>query len=153
MSRLIIWGGLGIVFLGILWWNYTTFVGSPWSADPNSTDCIKSQGVVTDIHASGGSARKSKETYHLTFEYTVDGESYDSKEQVTYNLFAGISLGDQVDICYMKDHPGRAAVLGNDIGGENALIVLLADIGVLVAIVLIVGAAVRQRKKERAAQV
>lgn len=145
-AKLIIWGGLGAVLLGILIWNYVTFAGGLWSADTSSPDCIKTKGIVTDIHAASGS-RKTKETYFLSFEYKVEGETYDEKEQVTYTIYNRTRLGDEVEICYMKDHPGRAAVIGNDIRGENAFWVIIADLAVIVVIVMLIRAWFKRRKR------
>ncbi len=149
-QKIVLWSfGLLIVLL-LGYWNYSTFVGGLWSANPKSPDCIKTMGIVTDIHASGGSNRKSSETYHLTYEYKVDGKGFDNKEQVTFNVFNRVTLGEEVEICYMKDHPSRAAVIGNDIQGENYFIVFLTDLAFLGFVFMIIRHTVRARKKAEA---
>jgi hypothetical protein len=150
-QKLVLWGFGLVVVLALVYWNYTTFVGGIWSADTNSPDCIKTKGIVTDIHASGGSARKSVETYYLSYEYKVGGETYDNKEQVTFNLYNRVRLHDEVDICYMKDHPSRAAAFGNDVRGENYFIVFITDLAFLIVVFLIIRSMIRQRKKAAAA--
>lgn len=152
-QKIVLWSFGFAVTLVLFYWNYSTFVGGLWSADPSSPDCIHTKGLVTDVHASGGSSRKSQETYFITYEYQVDGESYDNKEQVTFNLFNRTKLHDEVDICYMKDHPGRSAALGNDVKGESYFIVVVTDIAFLVVIFLILRSAIRSRRKAAAATV
>jgi hypothetical protein len=147
-SDRIVWIGLTVALLALLTWNYTTFAGGLWSADTDSPDCIKVQAIVTDIHASGGNSRKaSQETYSISYDYTVDGKTYDNKEKVDYNVYHRTRLGGEVEICYMKDHPGRAAVIGNDTSGDTAFYVVLADIGALIAIVLLIRDWMRRRRK------
>ncbi len=148
-KRILVMGGIGLAAVLILvYWNYTTFFGGLMSADPSSPDCIKTMGIVTDIHASGGGSKKSRETYHMTYEYKVDGKSYDEKEEVTYAIYNRTRLGSEVEVCYMKDKPSRSAVIGNDVRGQSYFIVVLADLAVLIALVLVIRAGIKRRKKE-----
>jgi hypothetical protein len=133
--------------LGLAFWNYTTFAGGLFSADTDSPDCIKVVGTVTDIHASVGSARKARETYYISYDYQVEGKTYSEKEQVTYNIYNRTRLHDDIEVCYMKDHPSRSGVVGNDIKGETAFIVIIADIVFLVLAFIIIRSAIKQRRK------
>ncbi|HEX2900959.1 MAG TPA: hypothetical protein VHS96_14675, partial [Bacteroidia bacterium] len=77
-KRMLVMGGIALLAILILvYWNYSTFFGGLGSADPKSPDCIKVKGIVTDIHAAGGGSKKTRETYHMTYEYKVNGETYD----------------------------------------------------------------------------
>lgn len=150
-QKIVLWSFGFAVLLALFYWNYTTFVGGLWSADPDSPDCKRIKGIVTDIHASGGTgSRRSAETYYLSYEYQVDGESYSNKERVTFNVFNRTRLHDEIEICYMKDHPGRVAVIGNDVDGESYFIVFVTDLAFFGFIFLIIRHRIRQRRKKAA---
>ena len=149
--KLIVFLSFTVIFLVLAYYNYSTFGTGFFSADPESADCIRANGLVTEIYASGGSSRKSRESYYLSYEYKVDGETYSSKDRVDYNIYNSTRLGAKVEICYMKDKPKRAAVIGNDIKGQDAFMVILVDLGVLAVIAFVIYRAIRKRKKSKAA--
>ena len=84
-KRMLVLGRIGLAaVLLLVYWNYTTFFGGLMSADPKSLDCVPTMGIVTDIHAAGGGSKKSRETYHMTYEYKVGDNTFKEKEEVTY---------------------------------------------------------------------
>jgi hypothetical protein len=138
--------GIAVVaFLLLAYWNYDTFFGGMLRADASSPDCIKTEGTVTDVHASKG-GRKTRDTYHMTYDYRVEGKTYSTKEEVTYNIFNRVKLNDRVEVCYMKDHPGRSAVVGNDIRGERGFLVILVDVAVVIVVVIVIRAGIKRRR-------
>lgn len=147
-QKLVLGGFALIVTLGLLYWNYSTFGTGFWSADPSSPDCIRVQARVKEVHGnSGTSSHRTVETYFMTYEYEVAGQVFSNKEQITFNVFNRSRVDEPIEICYMKDHPDRAAVIGNDVKGENYFIVLLVDIAFVVAVVFIIRSEIRNRRK------
>ena len=153
-KRMLVLGGIGLAaVLLLVYWNYTTFFGGLMSADPKSPDCVPTMGIVTDIHAAGGGSKKSRETYHMTYEYKVGDNTFKEKEEVTYSIYSRSRLGAEVESCYMKDKPSRSAVIGNDVRGQSYFIVVLADLAILIALVLVIRAGIKRRKKAATAAV
>jgi hypothetical protein len=137
----------GIAFLLLAYWNINTFTGGLFSAHPDSPDCIRTNGIVTEVYASGGSSKRPKENYHLRYVYEVDGEEYESREQVDYTIYTNTRLGTKIEVCYMKDKPGRSAIIGNDVKGSNAFYVILADLFVIGLIAYVIYAGIKRRRK------
>jgi hypothetical protein len=147
-KRRLVLGGIGLTaVLLLVYWNYTTFFGGLMSADPKSIDCIPTRAIVTDIHASGGGSKKSRETYHMTYQYKVNDQTFTEKDEVTYAIYNRMRLGADVEICYMKEKPSRSAVIGNDVRGQSYFIVLLVDLVIVIALVLIVRSWFTRKKK------
>lgn len=136
-----------VSFLLLAYWNVNTFTGGIFAAHPESPDCLRTNAIVSEIDASGGSARKPRENYYITYEYEVAGEEYDNRERVDYNIYNSTKLGAKIEICYMKDHPGRSGIIGNDIKGQDSLWVILVDLGVIALIVFVIYFAIKKRKK------
>jgi hypothetical protein len=134
-----------------MYWNYATFVGGIWSADPTDPDCIRTQGKVVDIRIAKGNSKGTMDTYYIVYTYTVGGNAFENDEKVTFNLFNRLTLNGNVDICYMKDHPSRSAAIGNDVRGEDGFLVVLVDIAFLVIMFLIFRHMWRGRRKDLAA--
>jgi hypothetical protein len=145
-QKIILWSFGAVVLLGLLYWNYTSFASGLWEADPSSPDCIKIKGVVKEIH-SNPSTRKTQETFYMTYTYQVGAESFENKEKITMNVFNRYKVNDPVDICHMKNHPSRSAILNNDVKGEDFIYVFLADIVFLVFVGMIIRHTIRERKK------
>lgn len=134
---------LTLAIVGLLYWNYSTFWGGIGSANTASPDCIATKAKVIDVHGSGN-VNKSRSSYYVSYQYAVDGQQFENKEQVTLNVYNRTRLDEDIEICYMKRDPGTAAILGNDIRGENAIIVILADL----ALLIVIGLAIRSRLKK-----
>lgn len=137
----------GLGFLLLAYWNFNTFSGGLFSAHPDSPDCIRTSGIVTEVYASGGSSRRAKENYHLRYVYEVNGEEYESREVVDYTIYTNTRLGSKLEVCYMKDKPGRSAIIGNDAKGSSAFYVVLTDLAVLALIVYVIYAGIKRRRK------
>lgn len=146
-QKLVLWtvGILG--FLGLLYYNYVSFFGGLMSADPASADCIKTNAIITDIHASGGGSRKSRETYFMSYEYKVNEQTINGKEEVTYSIYSRSRLNGEIEICYMKDKIGRSAVIGNDVRGQDLIYVFILDLAFVIVVVMVIRAGFKRRKK------
>lgn len=86
----------------------------------------------------------------MSYEYTVGDETYEEKSEVTYGIYGRTRLGDPIEVCYMKDHPGRSAVVGNDVAGRSMVILLLVDVGVVAVLFLLLRAWIKGRRKQSA---
>ncbi len=146
-AKLIFGVMLAMLVVGLVFWNYTTFGGGIWSADRDSPDCIKVQATVTEVYAKSGDVKKKNERYFVTFEYLADGETYSDDEQITYDIFHRLHLGGPIEICYMKDHPGRSAVMGNNLNAQQVFYVILIDFIFVVIVWLVIRAMWMRRKK------
>lgn len=136
-----------VIFLVLGYWNYTTFVGDIFDANPDSADCISRMATITDVHSGGGTSRnKSRDSYFVSYSYEVDGKDYEGKERVDDNVYSRSKVGGELEICSMKDHPDRSAVVGNDIKGQDAFFVVLVDIGAIALILFVIYTGIRKKK-------
>lgn len=135
-----------VIILVLGYWNYKTFAAGFFEANPSSADCIAQVGEVIDMHSGGGSARKSRESYFVSYTYTAGGVQYEGKQRVDDNVYNRTKIGAEIEICAMKDNPERSAIIGNDIKGEDAFMVVLVDIGAVALLIFVIATGLREKK-------
>lgn len=80
-------------------------------------------------------------TYYVTFEYTIDGESYENETTVYKSFYERADVGQNIEVKYERNNPSNSDIFGQE-GDSNYLLRYLIFIGIISGIITLLGLSV-----------